>query len=208
MHGALASGAFSVAREPLELGRSVLDPAWRMVVSQGAQRTKLESLRLTRTVAPEVPTVLLGDATRLVQVVTNLLTNAVKVSHPPCLCASSLDCKFLMCLLCLLQFTPEGGGIHLHVDVTDDAPAATADADATAAPPSSGTRWLRVRVSDTGIGVDPGASACMSSAPFLLGRRLTALGRATLQPSCSASSCHSCRRMPPLSADLAAPASA
>ena len=92
MHGALASGAFSVAREPLELGRSVLDPAWRMVVSQGAQRTKLESLRLTRTVAPEVPTVLLGDATRLVQVVTNLLTNAVKVSHPPCSCASSLAC--------------------------------------------------------------------------------------------------------------------
>ena len=140
---------------------SVIVPALTTLTLQPALEEKLRRITLTHSVAPDVPPVLLGDATRLVQVVTNLLTNAVKVSHPPCLCASSLDCKFLMCLLCLLQFTPEGGGIHLHVDVTDDAPAATADADATAAPPSSGTRWLRVRVSDTGIGVDPGASACL-----------------------------------------------
>jgi two-component system sensor histidine kinase/response regulator len=78
MHGALVSGAFSVAQERVELLRVVLDPAWRMATMQQSQRVKLATLHMTRAVAPDVPAVLVGDATRLTQVLTNVLSNAIK----------------------------------------------------------------------------------------------------------------------------------
>jgi signal transduction histidine kinase len=75
-HGSLVSGAFQVARERLQLVQVVLDPASRMVQMQHSQRTKIASLRLTRIIASDVPPVIIGDGTRLVQVLTNLLSNA------------------------------------------------------------------------------------------------------------------------------------
>ena len=75
LHGSLVSGAFSVARERVSLSRAVLDPAWRMVAMQPASRKKLAWLRLSRSVAEDVPRVVLGDATRLTQEITNLLSN-------------------------------------------------------------------------------------------------------------------------------------
>ncbi len=75
-HGSLVSGAFQVARERLQLAQVVLDPSSRMVQMQHSQRNKIASLRLTRVIAPDVPPVIIGDGTRLVQVLTNLLSNA------------------------------------------------------------------------------------------------------------------------------------
>jgi signal transduction histidine kinase len=142
MHGTLVSGSFPVAREPLDLARAVLDPAWRMICMQHSQRAKLASLRMRRDVADDVPAVIVGDSTRLIQVVTNILNNSLK-------------------------FTPEGGSIHLQINVTDEAPAASAstsaDGDAQGAP---GERplWLRFTVTDTGIGIEPGARWCCTAA--------------------------------------------
>ena len=141
LHGSLVSGAFSVARERVTLARAVLDPSWRMVAMQPAARAKMATLRLSSVVAPDVPPVVLGDATRLTQMIVNLLANSVK-------------------------FTPAGGAIELLVDVVDEAPASVAAAASAAiedgpsehlpsmaATPQHG-RWLRFRVRDTGIGVE------------------------------------------------------
>ncbi len=144
---ALSSGNFPVLREPLLLSRDVLEPAWRMMALQPVRRDKLARLRLSRAVGADVPDALLGDSTRLPQVVTNLLNNAVK-------------------------FTPEGGAIELRVDcVTAPPPVLVAAADDAAVedaiaedappppPPLPPSRWLRIQVVDTGIGIEPGAHA-------------------------------------------------
>ena len=81
LHGSLVSGAFNVARERVSLSRAVLDPAWRMVAMQPAARAKMESLHLSRDVAADVPPVIIGDATRLTQVIVNLLANSVRASY-------------------------------------------------------------------------------------------------------------------------------
>ena len=100
---------------------SVIVPALTTLTLQPALEEKLRRITLTHSVAPDVPPVLLGDATRLVQVLTNLLNNSCK-------------------------FSSAGGAIDLRVDVLDAAPpGATAQA----------ARWLRLQVSDTGIGIDP-----------------------------------------------------
>lgn len=128
--GALASGAFTVARERLCLETRVLDPAWRMVAMQRSQREKLQRLRLSRSAAPDVPAEIMGDGTRLTQVLVNIISNSVK-------------------------FTPEGGAISLRVDIALEPPAGCAPAPEAAE--RHRTRWLRLCVSDTGIGVAAGA---------------------------------------------------
>jgi signal transduction histidine kinase len=168
LHGALASGTFPVKREPLALAAAVLQPAWRMVSMQHAQRDKVATLRVTRTVDAAVPAVLLGDATRLTQVLTNLLGNSVK-------------------------FTPAGGSIHLQVSVVTDDEDGAAEQHAAAAPEAaSRARWLRFQVRDTGIGLAAGArSACVACiSPLALLTRSAAAAQATS----SACSCPSCRR--------------
>ena len=129
---ALSSGHFPVLREPLVLISDVVEPAWRMIMLQPARRDKLERLRLSRHVAADVPDAIVGDAMRLVQVITNLLSNSCK-------------------------FTPEGGALELRVDVAGP-PAArwlrfhVADTGigiepgACASPPASMPGWLRPAV--------------------------------------------------------------
>jgi len=123
-HGALTSGNFSVAVEPLLLLRDVLDPAWSMIALQPARRDKLASLRLSRHVAQDVPEAVLGDSTRLLQIVVNLLGNSIK-------------------------FTPEGGTIELRVTVTRTVPPG-----ASLAAPDSDCDWLQLLVVDDGIGIE------------------------------------------------------
>jgi signal transduction histidine kinase len=82
-HGALVSGAFAVACERVELARLVLDPAWRMTCMQRSARDKLARLRMTRAVGEDVPAVIVGDSTRLTQVMLNILVRAAAAAVPP-----------------------------------------------------------------------------------------------------------------------------
>ena len=129
LHGALSSGNFPVVWEPLTLMASVIVPALTTLTLQPALEEKLRRITLTHSVAPDVPPVLLGDATRLVQVLTNLLNNSCK-------------------------FSSAGGTIDLRVDVLDTAPPGAS---------AQAARWLRLQVSDTGIGIDPCACTGFSA---------------------------------------------
>ena len=111
-----------MAREPLRLGRDVLDPAWRMIALQPARRDKLATLRLRRHVSAAVPDAIVGDSTRLMQVVTNIMGNAVK-------------------------FTPKGGSIDLDVDVTTTPPASLA----AASPPATCWLQFKIRDTGIGV---------------------------------------------------------
>jgi len=149
--GALASGAFAVARERLQLRTAVLDPAWRMIQMQRSQQEKLRSLRLTRTVAPDVPQEVVGDSTRLTQVLTNTLSNScVTLKWPswPVFCVLT-SARRPICLF-RLKFTQAGGAITLAVDTTDEPPASWKPSSPDAEQPA---RWLRFRVIDSGIGL-------------------------------------------------------
>ena len=97
LHGALSSGNFPVVWEPLQLTTAVLEPALTTLTLQPALEEQLRQLSLRHSVAPDVPAVLMGDATRLVQLLSNLLSNACKFSNA-------------------------GGSIDLRVDVLDAAP--------------------------------------------------------------------------------------
>ena len=114
-----------MARERLQLKTAVLDPAWRMIQMQRSQQEKLSSLRLARTVAPDVPQEIIGDSTRLTQVLTNTLSNSLK-------------------------FTSAGGAISLDVDTTVEPPASWEPSSPDAERPA---RWLRFRIMDSGIGL-------------------------------------------------------
>jgi hypothetical protein len=73
-----------VQREPLALRRDVIEPAWRMIMLQPARRHKLERLRLSHHVADDVPEAIMGDPTRLVQVIT--CVSPFWISQPVCAC--------------------------------------------------------------------------------------------------------------------------
>ena len=95
LHGALNSGNFTIAREPLHLASAMLEPCWAMVRMNHKLRDKLATIAFSCTVAADVPDMILGDATRLLQVLVNLLSNSSK-------------------------FTPAHGRVTLAVDVTPD----------------------------------------------------------------------------------------
>jgi signal transduction histidine kinase len=93
-----------------------------MISFQHRLRDKLATITFTRVVAPDVPECILGDSTRLLQVLSNLLSNASK-------------------------FTPEGGAITLSVDIQRDAPAGV---EATEPPPEAWLRF-RVQDTGIGL---------------------------------------------------------
>lgn len=72
----IESGKLTIKKAPFE---------WRKVVNQvGAlldHQIKEKNLSFTINIDPNIPDVLVGDATRLFQIVTNLMANAVKFTH-------------------------------------------------------------------------------------------------------------------------------
>lgn len=92
-----------------------------MVSFQHRLRDKLATITFTRIVAADVPDLIMGDATRLLQVLSNLLSNSSK-------------------------FTPEGGRITLMVDVQRFAPQGLAVAE----PPEAWLRF-RVQDTGVGL---------------------------------------------------------
>lgn len=80
-YGAIQSGNFPLAFEPLDVARAVVEPAWRMIGMSRTHKEKLRTLKLRKSIAPDVPAVIVGDAPRLVQVLTNLLNNSIKFTN-------------------------------------------------------------------------------------------------------------------------------
>ncbi len=54
--------------EPLTLAAAVLEPAMATLALQHSLHDKLQTLQLSRRVAPDVPATIVGDSTRLLQV--------------------------------------------------------------------------------------------------------------------------------------------
>ncbi|TCO80442.1 signal transduction histidine kinase [Plasticicumulans lactativorans] len=69
----IEAGKLDLVRRPFDL-REVLDNAVRLF----APAARVKGLSLVLDVAPEVPAELIGDSARLVQIVSNLVSNAVK----------------------------------------------------------------------------------------------------------------------------------
>lgn len=124
LHGALASGNFPVHLAPTHLAAAVVEPTWRLMRMQAAKMGRAHVV-LTCHVDAAVPAVLLADGSRLTQVITNLISNALKFVG-----------------------ADAGARVALRVDVVDAPPPALA-----AAAPQQ--RWLRIAVADTGCGIDP-----------------------------------------------------
>lgn len=75
----------------------MIDPAWNIIQLNTAQRDKVVTLRMSKSVSENVPEVVTTDPTRLLQILTNLMSNSVK-------------------------FSKAGGSIQLLVDISPEAP--------------------------------------------------------------------------------------
>ncbi|MEO0937758.1 MAG: ATP-binding protein [Pseudomonadota bacterium] len=113
-HAKLSAGEMTFAQVPHDLGGLVRD-----VAGLFAARVDQKGLALAVDVDPRLPGRVLGDPTRIRQIVTNLMSNAIK-------------------------FT-DAGGITLHVRWSEE------------------TGRVRVRVRDTGCGIDAAGQAALFS---------------------------------------------
>lgn len=89
------TGSFAICKEPCRTVRDIVDPAWRMMLTHFRLSDRLDGLSaLTKEVAEDVPSAIVADATRVIQIVTNLLTNAIKFTpRASCFrCSRSTGC--------------------------------------------------------------------------------------------------------------------
>jgi hypothetical protein len=69
--------------EPLTLAAAVLEPAMATLALQHSLHDKLQTLQLSRWVAPDVPAMIRGDSTRLLQVRATLRQSRVSSLDRP-----------------------------------------------------------------------------------------------------------------------------
>ncbi|WP_414659991.1 response regulator [Horticoccus sp. 23ND18S-11] len=118
----IESGKMELERSPFELSLCLEEALDLFALQASAKRLELGYL-----IAPDVPTWLIGDATRLRQVIVNLVNNAVK-------------------------FTPSGS---VSVEVRNQPPLTGIEIQPRAADADFETARLEFRVRDTGIGIPP-----------------------------------------------------
>jgi signal transduction histidine kinase/HPt (histidine-containing phosphotransfer) domain-containing protein len=119
----IEAGRMELERQPFEV-RACLNSALELVAPQAAEK----GLQLTSMVAGEVPVAIIGDVTRLRQILVNLLSNAIK-------------------------FTEEGKvAVEVEARETNEVGQAEAGSGAGARRP---TFTLRFSVTDSGIGIPP-----------------------------------------------------
>jgi signal transduction histidine kinase len=133
----IEAGKLQLERIGFEL-RELVDE----VVASFAERAQRKGLQIYAWIAPEMPARLAGDPTRLRQILTNFLSNAIKFTE-----SGSV----------LVEVTPAGSGEHLR---EDDSPLALAAARSRCGP-YDGLREpcehceVALAVADTGIGLTP-----------------------------------------------------
>ena len=117
----ITTGTFTLQKAPLDLAELV-----RRCAESMTQRFKDAGVTLTTAIDDARPVIVDGDAVRLEQVVTNLLTNAAK-------------------------FTPKGGTVRVSVRAETDRSAGGGDGAAACATPGEAVMSVR----DSGIGIPP-----------------------------------------------------
>jgi signal transduction histidine kinase len=83
----IEAGMMTIHAEPFDLRRNI-----EHILSLFAPRAKEKGIELDAHYAPDIPQYLVGDANRIGQVVTNLLSNALKFTHRGHV-AVSVDCE-------------------------------------------------------------------------------------------------------------------
>lgn len=90
-------GSLEIKQERVNLVKAVVKPAWLLLEMSGLHKQKIQALALTKTVRPGVPELLLGDSSRIMQCLLNLL---VRSGPPPLMTA------FFVALLALGPQSP------------------------------------------------------------------------------------------------------
>ncbi|MFN5622169.1 MAG: ATP-binding protein, partial [Flavobacteriales bacterium] len=109
----LESGKLDLEHEPFEIEKVV-----RQVVHMHASKAKAKGIKLMLNYDTEIPDVLMGDETRLSQILINLISNAIKFTESGSVEVRVVDAKQLEDLVSV-QFEVKDTGIGIRKDKLD-----------------------------------------------------------------------------------------